>query len=74
VSSTDQSTQQSALNTLQGIMSAQTPVIPLLYGASWAEFSTRNYTGWPSQANPYTDPGPNPTPIEYVILHLKPAA
>jgi len=55
-------------------MSAQTPVIPLLYGASWAEFSTRNYTGWPSQANPYTDPGPNPTQIEYVILHLKPAS
>jgi ABC-type transport system substrate-binding protein len=74
VSSTNQSTQQSALNTLQGIMSAQMPVIPLLYGASWAEFSTRNYTGWPSQANPYTDPGPNPTQIEYVILHLKPAS
>ena len=74
VSSTDQSTKQSALNTLQGIMATQMPVIPLLYGASWAEFSTRNYTGWPSQANPYTDPGPNPTPIEYVILHLKPTS
>jgi peptide/nickel transport system substrate-binding protein len=74
VSSTSPSTQQAALNTLQGIESTQMPVIPLLYGASWAEFSTRNYTGWPSQANPYTDPGPNPTEIEYVILHLKPAS
>jgi peptide/nickel transport system substrate-binding protein len=55
-------------------MSTQVPVIPLLYGASWAEFSTKNYTGWPSQANPYSDPGPNPTEIEYVVLHLRPAS
>lgn len=74
VSSTSQATQKEALNTLQGIMSSQVPVIPLLYGASWAEFSTRAYTGWPSQANPYADPGPNPTEIEYVILHLRPAS
>jgi peptide/nickel transport system substrate-binding protein len=73
-SSSDTSTQQTALNTLQGIMSAQVPVIPLLYGASWAEFSTAHYTGWPSQSAPYADPGPNPTEVEYVILHLKPAA
>ena len=74
VSSSDPSTQQTALNTLQSIMSAQVPVIPLLYGASWAEFSTRSYTGWPSQSNPYSDPGPNPIELEYVILHLKPAS
>jgi peptide/nickel transport system substrate-binding protein len=74
MSSSDQATQQSALNTLQNIVSTQAPVIPLLYGASWAEFSSRNYTGWPSQSNPIADPGPNPTEIEYVILHLKPAA
>jgi peptide/nickel transport system substrate-binding protein len=74
VSSTDPSTQQSALNTLQNIMSTQVPAIPLLYGASWAEFSTRAYTGWPSEASPYADPGPNPTEIEYVILHLRPAS
>src|SRR5215469_6994550 len=74
VSSTDPSTQQAALNTLQNIMSTQVPVIPLLYGASWAEFSTRDYTGWPSQSNPYADPGPNQLEVEYVILHLKPAS
>src|SRR6516165_476387 len=74
VSSSDPSTQQSALNTLQGIMSNRVPVIPLLYGASWAEFSTRNYTGWPSQASPYSDPGPNPIEIEQVILHLTPTS
>ncbi len=73
-SSTDPSTQQAALNTLENIMSTQVPAIPLLYGAAWAEWSTKNYTGWPTPSNPYSDPGPNPTEIEYVILHLKPAS
>jgi peptide/nickel transport system substrate-binding protein len=73
-SSTDPSTQQTALNTLEGIMSTQVPEIPLLYGAAWAEWSTKNYVGWPSPSNPYSDPGPNPTEIEYVVLHLKPAS
>ena len=74
VSSTDSSTQQAALNTLEGIMSTQVPAIPLLYGAAWAEWSTKNYTGWPSPSNPYSDPGPNPSEIEYIILHLTPTS
>ncbi|HEX6527951.1 MAG TPA: ABC transporter substrate-binding protein [Streptosporangiaceae bacterium] len=73
-SSTDSATQQSALNTLQNIMSTQVPEIPLLYGAAWAEWSSKNYTGWPTQANAYSDPGPNPTEVEYVILHLTPTS
>ncbi|HEU5391102.1 MAG TPA: hypothetical protein VFV73_34890 [Streptosporangiaceae bacterium] len=35
------------------------PVIPLVYGAAWYEYSTRDYTGWPTAANPYIDPVPN---------------
>jgi peptide/nickel transport system substrate-binding protein len=73
-SSTDATTQQNALDTLEGIMSTQVPAIPLLYGASWAEWSTKDYTGWPTSSNPYSDPGPNPSEIEYVILHLKPVS
>jgi peptide/nickel transport system substrate-binding protein len=74
VSSTSSSIQQQALNTLEGIMSTQVPEVPLLYGAAWAEWSTRDYTGWPSPSDPYSDPGPNPSEIEYVILHLKPVS
>jgi peptide/nickel transport system substrate-binding protein len=73
-SSTDPTTQQTALDTLENIMSTQVPAIPLLYGAAWAEWSTKDYTGWPSPSNPYSDPGPNPTEIEYVILHLHPTS
>jgi ABC-type transport system substrate-binding protein len=72
--STDPAAQQAALNTLESIESTQMPAIPLLYGAAWAEWSTRNYVGWPSQSNPYSDPGPNISEVEYVILHLKPAS
>jgi peptide/nickel transport system substrate-binding protein len=73
-SSTSSTTQQDALNTLEGIMSTQVPAIPLLYGASWAEWSTKDYTGWPTSSDAYSDPGPNPSEIEYVILHLKPVS
>jgi peptide/nickel transport system substrate-binding protein len=67
-------TQQQALNTLEGIVSTQAPVIPLLYGAAWYEYSTKDYTGWPTAANQYIDPVPNSPYIEYTLLHLSPAS
>ena len=70
----DTATQQQALNTLQGIMSTQAPVIPLMYGAAWYEYSTRNYTGWPTQGNQYMNPVPNAPYMEYTLLHLTPAS
>jgi peptide/nickel transport system substrate-binding protein len=67
-------TQQQALNTLETIVSTQAPVIPLLYGAAWYEYSTKDYTGWPTQSNQYIDPVPNSPYIEYTLLHLTPAS
>jgi peptide/nickel transport system substrate-binding protein len=67
--------QQSAVNSLEQIMATDVPETPLLYGALWAEWSTKNYVGWPSQASPYSDPGPsNNQDVEFVILHLTPAS
>jgi peptide/nickel transport system substrate-binding protein len=63
-----------AIATLANIESTQVPVAPLLQGASWAEFSTRDYTGWPSKANPYMDPGPNIPEMLAVIQQLKPVS
>jgi peptide/nickel transport system substrate-binding protein len=68
----DATVQQQALNTLQGILSTQAPVIPLLYGAAWYEYSTKNYDGWPTQSNQYMNPVPNAPYIEYTLLHLTP--
>jgi peptide/nickel transport system substrate-binding protein len=67
-------TQQQALNTLETIVSTQAPVIPLLYGAAWYEYSTKDYTGWPTQSNQYIDPVPNSPYMEYTLLHLTPAS
>lgn len=66
--------QQQALNELETVMATQAPVIPLLYGAAWYEYSTRDYTGWPSAANPYIDPVPNAPYMEYTLLHLTSAS
>jgi len=70
----DTATQQQALNTLENIVSTQAPVIPLLYGAAWYEYSTKDYTGWPTQSNQYIDPVPNAPYMEYTLLHLTPAS
>jgi peptide/nickel transport system substrate-binding protein len=68
------SAQQQALNSLETIVSTQAPVIPLLYGAAWYEYSTKEYTGWPTQSNQYIDPVPNSPYMEYTLLHLSPAS
>lgn len=70
----DPSVQGQALDTLQNIVSQQAPVIPLLYGAAWDEYSTAKFTGWPTQSNPYIDPTPNSPFLEYTVLHLKPVS
>jgi peptide/nickel transport system substrate-binding protein len=66
--------QQAAINTLANIVSTQAPVIPVLYGAGWFEYSTKNFTGWPTKDNSYIDPSPNQANIEYTILQLKPVS
>jgi peptide/nickel transport system substrate-binding protein len=71
-SSDDSATQQTALNTLQQVVATQAPVIPLLYGAAWYEYSTKNYTGWPTSSNQYNNPVPNDPYILATVLHLKP--
>ena len=68
------SVQQAAITKLENIMTTQVPVAPLLYGAAWWEFSSRDYTGWPSSSNPYMNPTTNSPYLEETILHLKPAS
>jgi peptide/nickel transport system substrate-binding protein len=70
----DAAAQQRILDQLETVMATQAPVIPLLYGAAWYEYSTRDYTGWPTAANPYIDPVPNSPYLEYTLLHLTPAS
>ncbi|HEX4702625.1 MAG TPA: ABC transporter substrate-binding protein [Pseudonocardiaceae bacterium] len=72
--SNDQATQTDALNKLQQIVAQQAPVIPLLYGASWDEYSTKKFTGWPTPDNAYMNPTPNSPFMLYTILQLRPVS
>lgn len=72
---TDATAQQQALNGLQQIMVEQLPSIPLVYGATWYEYSSRNFTGWPDANHAYASPAPFDFPdAEVVALNLTPAA
>jgi peptide/nickel transport system substrate-binding protein len=73
-SSSSSGVQSQAITKLANIMSTQVPVVPLLYGGAWAEFSTRHYTGWPTSGNPYMPPVPNTPYLEYTVMHLKPVS
>ena len=64
--SSSSTVQVQAISKLATIMATQVPVVPLLYGGAWAEYSSRNYTGWPTASNPYMAPVPN-TP--YLEVH-----
>ena len=71
----DPALQQQALNGLQQVMVEQLPSIPLVYGATWYEYSSRNFSGWPDANNAYASPAPFDFPdAEIVALNLKPAA
>ena len=51
----------------------QVPVIPLLEVPVWGNYTTKNYTGWPSASNPYTNINMT-TPSETLYLtKLRPA-
>jgi peptide/nickel transport system substrate-binding protein len=71
---TDTDAQNADLAALQQIVSTDVPAAPLLYGASWYQYNDADYTGWPTSANPYINPGPNSQAYEYIVLQLKPVS
>jgi peptide/nickel transport system substrate-binding protein len=66
--------QHAAITKLETIMNTQVPVAPLLQGADWYEFSTKNYVGWESASNPFMNPTPGSPYLEETVLHLTPAS
>ncbi|MEU8702142.1 ABC transporter substrate-binding protein [Streptomyces sp. NPDC048680] len=66
-------TRITAMNTLQKIMVEQAPMIPTAAAPIGAEYSTKNWVGWPTEADPYADPQhTQPSSLE-VVLKLKPS-
>ncbi|MGI8521793.1 MAG: ABC transporter substrate-binding protein [Nocardioides sp.] len=71
---TDEAAQQKATHQLEKMMYDQVPIVLMYYGGSWGLFSTKNFTGWPSDQDPYTLPTPYNSAILTVVTHLKAAS
>jgi peptide/nickel transport system substrate-binding protein len=70
----DDATRTTAMHTLQKVMVEQMPVIPTLASNMGGEYSTKNWVGWPDDANPYAPGQPTQHNALDVVLHLKPAS
>ena len=63
-----------ALNTLENIEATQMPFIPIMAANAGGEYSTKNWTNWPSATNPYAPAQPTLINSLQIILDLKPAS
>jgi peptide/nickel transport system substrate-binding protein len=76
-STSDPSAQVQAIQGLTDIMADQLPVIPVLDAIQFFEYTTANWSGWPTPQNPYAIGSAYPLAAgdnEQVILHLTPAS
>ena len=70
---TTQTAQEQAVHPLEQYMYQQQPVVLMYYGGSWGLFSTKNFTGWPSQSDPYMLPTTYNNAMLVIATHLKKA-
>jgi peptide/nickel transport system substrate-binding protein len=70
----DTASRTAAMNTLQKIMVEQMPMVPTSAANAGGEYSTKNWTGWPEEQNPYAPAQPSLLNSLDIVLHLKPAA
>ncbi len=59
---------------IESYVAKNLPVIPTVYGASFDEYSTAHFTGWPTASDPYESGSPNTPTNEVIVLHLKPVS
>jgi peptide/nickel transport system substrate-binding protein len=77
----DTAAQTQALVPIEQFVASNLPVIPTTTASQWYEYNSQNYTGWPTQQNPYESGQPSGQnnggttgTDEVVILHLRPRA
>ncbi|MET0422490.1 MAG: ABC transporter substrate-binding protein [Actinoplanes sp.] len=61
-----------AMNTIQKVFVEQVPMLPIGADNVGAAFSDKNWTGWPSDADPYAGQQPTQPYSLQIILKLKP--
>jgi peptide/nickel transport system substrate-binding protein len=69
----DEAARTKALNTMQKVFVEQVPMIPVGADNVGMAYSTKNWTGWPDDSNPYGAGQPTQANALDVVLHLKPA-
>lgn len=71
---TDLATQQTAMNKVEKIFLNDMPSVPLWYANIWGEFSTANYTGFPTLKNFYASSQTADGPDRLLVLtRVKPS-
>jgi peptide/nickel transport system substrate-binding protein len=73
--------QTADLAPIEKYVAANLPIIPTTTSAEWCEYTSKNFTGWPTTDNSYQSCQPSGTNLgsgagtdEYVLLHLKPVS
>jgi len=73
------SQQATDLVPLENYVKANLPIIPVTTAAEWFEYNSQDFTGWPSQQDPYdsgqpsgSNNGSSTGSDEVVVLHLTP--
>jgi len=65
--------QHKIVDEIQQITFTQVPVVSLVSAASWNEYQTNHYVGWPTAQNPYANPSATWPDPEIILQHLRPA-
>ena len=72
--SPDKTARKTALDMVQKVFVEQVPAIAMVARPTAAEFSTKNYVGWPSADDPYNQPQPTGPQASQILMKLKPAS
>jgi peptide/nickel transport system substrate-binding protein len=68
---TDEAKQHDLMKQVEAIMLEDVPVIPIVEGVAWYQYSTKDFAGWPTPEDPYAAPAPwNLPDWEVVLTHL----
>lgn len=67
----DDATQVSLIKQISAAMLKDIPVIPTTFSGDWYQYNTKDIQGWPTQANPYTQPAAYNVPdVEQLLLNV----
>lgn len=65
--------EQQIVDQIQAYTFKDVPVVALVSAASWNEYQTNHYVGWPTAQNPYANPSATYPNTLLIMTHLRPA-